>query len=319
VTDTLPVADYVVRRKPLWIYFLAVDGRLIKIGKSRGDRGVRLEQHRAPSLDGHIPNVSLLCEVQGCDADEKALHRHFAEYQDGVGAETFRAERPLVDYVRWLRDMNFVSVGDESDETRDTLPIVDSEAWMPRPGRVKPRDASLLPGMYPPFDLGPREVTIDDFYTNSAIIEAARLTMGGIDLDPASHALANVVVKATTFYTKTTNGLAHKWGGRVWLNPPFSAWAEWSEKILLELGSGRVTQMCSLAATRTITARYFTKLLEGCNAMCVTRGRIPFWGDRAGSPDDGHVIIYFGDRVEVFRHEFAGIGTVFTGPRGTNP
>jgi len=295
----------------LWIYFLAVDGRFIKIGKSRKSRGQRLAQHKAPSLDGHVPDVELLCEVRGTDADEKALHRHFADLRDGVGIETFRAETRLVDYVRWLRDQSFVAVQDQSDELRDSLPHVEAEHWMPNANRVTPRDASVLPGMYRPFDLGPRFITIDDFYTNAVVVDAAREVMGGIDLDPASHAMANVVVRAEKFFTKATNGLAHQWGGRVWVNPPFSEWADWSEKIHREVASGRVSQLCALAATRTITAKYFGKLMDSCDALCVTRGRIRFWGSRAGSPDDGHVILYFGPRVELFRAHFASIGSVF--------
>lgn len=296
--------------KPLWIYFLGVGTNIVKIGKSRQDRNVRLEQHRKPTLDGHIPKVCLLCEIRGNDADEKALHRYFDEFRTGSGVESFQAVPPVLDYVRWLRDLSYVAVDDTTDELRDSLPLVDSEVWMPRPERVKQRDKRLLPGMYP-FDMGPRVVTIDDYYTNPIIIDAARKVMGSIDTDPATHPIANTVVKAATFYTAATNGLDKPWHGNVWLNPPFSEWSLWAAKLASEISSGRTTQACVLAATRTITAKYFSPLMDGCDSACFTRGRIAFWGDRAKSPDDGHAILYFGDNPQAFTREFRSIGSVF--------
>jgi len=60
-------------------------------------------------------------------------------------------------------------------------------------------------------------------YTPAVYIEAARAVMGGIDLDPASNALAQKTVKASRWYGEQENGLLQKWEGRVipW-HPPFS-------------------------------------------------------------------------------------------------
>lgn len=61
----------------------------------------------------------------------------------------------------------------------------------------------------------------DEWYTPPSIIEAARHSMGSIDLDPASCAMANRVVKAKRYYSKRDNGLKQEWSGNVWCNPPF--------------------------------------------------------------------------------------------------
>lgn len=62
----------------------------------------------------------------------------------------------------------------------------------------------------------------EDCYTPPEWIERVGATMVGIDLAPASNAQANKVVKATTFFDAESNGLAQKWFGRVFLNPPYT-------------------------------------------------------------------------------------------------
>lgn len=61
-----------------------------------------------------------------------------------------------------------------------------------------------------------------EYYTPLAIVDAARVTLGGIDLDPASSPEANRTVRAAKFYTVADDGLAQPWAGRVWMNHPFS-------------------------------------------------------------------------------------------------
>lgn len=60
-----------------------------------------------------------------------------------------------------------------------------------------------------------------EHYTPPAVIEAARVVLGGIELDPASSPLAQTHVKAERFFTKEDDGLAQPWKARsVFLNPP---------------------------------------------------------------------------------------------------
>jgi hypothetical protein len=61
----------------------------------------------------------------------------------------------------------------------------------------------------------------NEHFTPPEIVEAARSTLGAIDLDPASCLRANEIsVKARGFYSKANNGFVQPWHGRVFLNPP---------------------------------------------------------------------------------------------------
>jgi hypothetical protein len=59
-----------------------------------------------------------------------------------------------------------------------------------------------------------------EHYTPPAILEPARALLGGIDLDPASCAIANAMVRAKSYFIEADNGFLKKWSGKVFLNPP---------------------------------------------------------------------------------------------------
>lgn len=59
-----------------------------------------------------------------------------------------------------------------------------------------------------------------EWYTPSPFVEAARVVMGEIDLDPASHEEANQIVRAKRLFTIEDDGLKQPWFGRLLVNPP---------------------------------------------------------------------------------------------------
>ena len=83
----------------------------------------------------------------------------------------------------------------------------------------------------------------NEWFSPPEYIELVREVMGAIDLDPASSAEANQVVRATRFYTIEDDGLVQDWSGRVWLNPPYSRdlMPKFVEKLKSSFQSGDVS------------------------------------------------------------------------------
>jgi len=153
----------------------------------------------------------------------------------------------------------------------------------------------------------------NEWYTPSQFIEAARLVMGGIDLDPATSETAQKIIRADDYFTAETNGLVREWHGRVWLNPPYSREliGAFMDKLCDEFGAGRVEQAIVLTHNYTDTA-WFHSAESVASAICFTRGRIPFVnseGDKC-SPTQGQAFFYVGDNVGEFTQVFTEFGFV---------
>ena len=155
-----------------------------------------------------------------------------------------------------------------------------------------------------------------EWYTPAEYIEAARATMGAIDLDPASCAMANRVVRAARFYDREANGLSQQWYGRVWVNPPYSDYkgqaAEWAARLLSEYRAGRVQQGVLLVNLSTVYQAPMQQLAMAGSA-CLVGERIRFYdatGEPQRSPTQANVLIYVGERSAAFSENFGRFGAV---------
>lgn len=151
-----------------------------------------------------------------------------------------------------------------------------------------------------------------EIYTPSNIIEAARKTLGEIDLDPASSAGANERIRAARFFTKEDDGLSHLWNGRVWLNHPFSREfnKKWVWKAEQETSMGRASALCMICFASTSEA-WFRPLLR--YPQCFLSPRTNYLrpdGTIYRGVTKGSVVTYMGPRIERFAESFRPLGEI---------
>lgn len=151
-----------------------------------------------------------------------------------------------------------------------------------------------------------------EWFTPVEIIEAARATMGTIDLDPFSCAEANKAVRASAYFTKETNGLRFQWCGHVWMNHPYSKVMNrlCISKAVEEFTSGRVTQLCCITYAST-TERWFRPLMQF--PQCFFHKRTAFrepGGRIVKGATKGCAVTYMGRHLDRFAANFAPFGTI---------
>lgn len=307
------------------IYFFGrSDGAVVKVGISRDVDGARRRQaaHTGRAEDVGLDFNTEIAFVWGYHKDETAIINFFKKnglILDGrnntehiiAGTSNQKAMQLVRPYLRYLRERHFV--GRSLDEMA-MVSYVPSSEWLPTPDRVSWLDVLPLHNHGPWGDVMCAFVTEKDYYTHPKIINAARSVMGSIDLDQASHPTANGVVMAKKIYTAYNSGLSHDWYGNVWLNPPFNQWSCWAPKVIAEVSSGRVSNICVFATANAATNKAVGPMIQMADAICITTGRYGCWGELSSSAGEGSVIMYFGDKGLLFCEEFKEIGSVFVSP-----
>ena len=147
----------------------------------------------------------------------------------------------------------------------------------------------------------------NEWYTPKEFIDAARIVMGAIDLDPASSEIANETVQAEKIYTAEDNGLACPWFGNVWLNPPYSSdlIGQFAEKVK----DKEYNQAIVLVNNATETA-WFADIVSVASAIVFPTSRVKFYkpDGSTGAPLQGQAILYVGDNPAAFLSEFEKFG-----------
>ena len=154
----------------------------------------------------------------------------------------------------------------------------------------------------------------NEWYTPSNLIECARSFLGTIDLDPASSALANETVRATTWYGVERDGLAQPWHGRVWMNPPYARGLieRFVERLMESHLAGDVPEALILVNNATDT-RWFHHLQSAPHRHTLALSyRVKFVSPEGRDPNamQGQVVVYLGSRRAEFALAFASHGVV---------
>lgn len=152
-----------------------------------------------------------------------------------------------------------------------------------------------------------------EYYTPWTIIEAARKTMGGIELDPFSSMAANTRVKADRIFTVADDGFAHNWVCKsLWVNHPFGREynERFVEKLEIEYTRGHVGAACCITYACT-SEKWFQPLLR--RPQCFLTPRTNYYlpdGTLKRGVTKGSVVTYFGPNVRKFIECFEHLGIV---------
>lgn len=114
------------------------------------------------------------------------------------------------------------------------------------------------------------------WYTPPAIVDAARYVLGRIDLDVASDATAQAVVRAERWYDR--DGLAQPWdAASLWLNPPTPPRAWWDRAV----AAHAPTVYLAYSIEQLQQSQGWAASMLGVGIVCIPRQRIRF-GQTAG-------------------------------------
>jgi hypothetical protein len=313
----------------MWVYLLgeANGAEVVKVGRT--DQPTVASRIKTINGDQHSDErFVLLAAMRGEARAERAILRYFAEHLEPRGShrEYLRAVEPVVGYVIWLRAQHFVSV--DPTDTEDLVMAEDVNGWVPREDRRLPRPPDTTDALFSPhlqlsgplagtaWDWLPDPMaSYQDYFTPPDIVARAWRAMGGIDLDAASHFLANKRlvengIRIAEYFTRGHSAFDHDWHGRVWLNPPYGENLPWFERMGAELDSGRVTQVCMISPMWAFATVQAQPYMSRAAAMVVLSPTPKFHnpGDptRTGT-NNPHAVVYWGDNPAGFLTAFADV------------
>lgn len=111
---------------------------------------------------------------------------------------------------------------------------------------------------------------------------------GPFDLDPCATADN---AKCARFFTKEDDGLAQRWSGRVFMNPPYGREiGKWVKKAYDEAKFGAAEIVVCLLPARTDTHWWHAWVMWG--EVHFIRGRLKFGGSKNSAPFPSVVVVF---------------------------
>ena len=130
---------------------------------------------------------------------------------------------------------------------------------------------------------------------------------GTIDLDPCCNDVNNPNVPALNYYTEETNGLAHDWHGKVFMNHPYSDSKTWIHYDASQYRSGNVEEMILLIKL-DVSTKWWQSISE--YPWIAVNTRLRFGSAKSAAPFQS-AIIYLGNNLSKFSEVFGKYGTLY--------
>ena len=130
---------------------------------------------------------------------------------------------------------------------------------------------------------------------------------GTIDLDPCCNDVNNPNVPALNYYTEETNGLAHDWHGKVFMNHPYSDSKTWVPYAASQYRSGNVEEMILLIKL-DVSTKWWQSISE--YPWIAVNTRLRFGSAKSAAPFQS-AIEYLGNDLVKFSEIFNKYGTLY--------
>ena len=147
----------------------------------------------------------------------------------------------------------------------------------------------------------------DKWNTPSDFVADVIKFFGTIDLDPCCNDVDNPNVPALNYYTEETNGLAHDWHGKVFVNHPYSNSKEWIPYAALQYESGNAQELVLLIKL-DVSTKWWQSVSK--YPWIAVNTRMRFGSAKSASPFQS-AIIYLGKDLKRFNDIFGKYGTLY--------
>jgi phage N-6-adenine-methyltransferase len=129
----------------------------------------------------------------------------------------------------------------------------------------------------------------DEWSSPRELVEPLSDTMNGFDLDPCSGAESSPF--ADDIYTESDDGLAQPWHGSVWVNPPYSAMNEWTEKVVSESKRDAVKTILYLCKGDSSTD-WWQEAVASAKYVATIDHRLKFGDGDNSAPFASHIFVF---------------------------
>lgn len=144
----------------------------------------------------------------------------------------------------------------------------------------------------------------DEWSSPRELVEPLNDATDGFDLDPCSGAEQSPFADET--FTESDDGLSQDWFGDVWVNPPYSEMADWTEKAAAEVKRGNADSVVYLCKGDSST-EWWQSGAEQTAAICAIDHRLKFGDGENSAPFASHIFV-FGDIDDDVRNELTNHG-----------